>query len=114
MTIMKKKVLVYDTEMGYYNLLKEKIKEGFEFIAYAGQAGTKGFDAIAFFLHDKIEALDIARLYDNSKPFILAADNLKEGMKHDRNMYVINISLPLTDILNMLRDIFKDLGKTPV
>lgn len=111
---MKKKVLVYDNEVGYYKMLKEKIKEGFEFIAYAGQAGTKGFDAIAFFLQDKIEALDIARLCDNSIPFILAAHNSHAGIRHENNMYIINISLPVTDILDMLKQIFNELREPQV
>jgi hypothetical protein len=106
---MKKKVLVYDNEVGYYNLLVNSIKEGFEFTLYSGQGSGAGFDVIMFFLHDKIEALDIARLYDASKPFILAADNSHAGIRHDSNMYVLNLSLPQDDIMDMLNSIFNEL-----
>ncbi|SFQ77870.1 hypothetical protein [Flavobacterium akiainvivens] len=106
---MKKKVLVYDSEVGYYNLLKNNIKDGFEFDICNGCANSKGFDAVAFFMHDKIEALDIARLYSNDKPFILAADNGHAGIKQEENMYVINTSLPHDDILKMLKGIFNEL-----
>jgi hypothetical protein len=107
--IMNKTILVYDTEGVYFNLLKDRVKGGFEFVAYAGQQQSKGFDAIAFFLHDTIEALDISRLYDRSKPFILASYNSRSGITHENNMYVINMSLPVTEILNMLNAIFNEL-----
>jgi hypothetical protein len=114
MKVMRKKVLVYDNEVGYFNLLVKSLTDGFEFIFYTGQQVVDSFDIVAFFMHDNIEALDIARLYDAGKPFILAADNSHAGIKHENNMYVINTALPREDILKMLRKIFKELAQPAV
>ncbi|MES2487555.1 MAG: hypothetical protein V4581_16615 [Bacteroidota bacterium] len=106
---MKIKVLVYDSEIGYYLLLKNNILKGFEFVLYTKAEDSMGYDAVAFFLNNKIEAIDMLRLYDESKPFVLGANNGHSYVQHRDNAYIINIALPHNKIVACFKTLFNEL-----
>jgi hypothetical protein len=100
---------VHDNARAHYKLLIQKVHSAFEFELYAGSKNSNGFAAVIFFLNDKIEALNINNLYDPDKPFVLVAPNGHTGIKHDDNMYVINMLLPANNILKMLARLLAEL-----
>ena len=106
---MKIKVLVYDSEVGYYLLLKNNILKGFEFVLYNQADKNMSYDAVAFFLNNKIEAIDMLRLYDANKPFVLGANNGHDYVQHRDNAYIINTALPHNKIIACFKNLFKEL-----
>lgn len=106
---MKEKVLVYDNAKGHYRQLIQKMHSAFEFELYTGNKSSDGFAAVIFFLNDKIEVLHINSLYNANMPFVLVAPNGHMGIKHENNMYVINMLMPVKHILNMLTQLLAEL-----
>lgn len=85
---MNIKILVYDNQVGYFELLSSSFP-GYAFALYK-PGKNKRYDAIVFFLHDEIELLDMVRLYTGDIPFILASANTKAGSKNMKNLYTVD------------------------
>ena len=91
---MKKKVLVYDNQLGYYQLLNETLKSGsYDFQLFNnGKDYKDGYDAVVFFLHDEIELLDLAKLYNPQTPFVLGSSKRNDEIDGKTNMFTVDLS----------------------
>lgn len=104
---MKKKILVYDNQLGYYNLLKDNFKKGYTFSLFNEDYSVynKNEDAIVFFLDDDIELIDLIKLYRDDIPFIVGCSHADAHCLNGKeNIY--NVSLMQTK-----DKLIKQLGK---
>jgi hypothetical protein len=110
---MKKKVLVYDNQLGYYELLNDTVRSGYDFLLYDKSKGHKdGYDAVAFFLHDELELLDMVNLYVPEIPFVLGAT--KKGNSYLRGreaVFIVDISQTKDEIVENLQAIFNEISQ---
>jgi len=106
---MKMKVLVYDNELGYYQMLKDNIVTGFDFVLYRNGQTSKGFDVVVFFLNNQIEAIDMLKLYNEDIPFVLGIINGHNNIQHRDNAYIINIAQTYDEIEASMRNLFNEL-----
>lgn len=110
---MKKEVLVYDNQTGYYDMLKSKLKEGFDFILFKSDMArvVKEFDAVLFFLHEDLELIDLSRLYNAKIPLILGlSKTVFDANATMDNVYTFNLQQTKHGLLKSLRSIFKNLA----
>lgn len=91
---MKKRVLVYDNQKGYYDLLKDTLRAGYDFRLFNNGNDVKDeYDAVVFFLHDEIEFMDMVKLYNPEKPFVLGSSARRnEHLDKKVNMVTIDLS----------------------
>ena len=106
---MKKKVLVYDNQLGYYELLNETLKSGsYDFRLFNnGYDYTDGYDAVVFFLHDEIEFLDLVKLYNPKMPFVLGSSKKSNnGVIDNANMFTVDLNLTKDGIEQEFKEVF--------
>jgi len=106
---MKKKVLVYDNQMGYYQLLNETLKSGsYDFqLFHNGSHNKDGYDAVVFFLHDDIEFLDLAKLYNPQTPFVLGSfKKSNPGVDSKTNIFTVDLSQTKDGIEKKFKEVF--------
>ena len=112
---MKKKVLVYDNQLGYYELLKDAVSNSYDFLLFSKRLNHKEkYDAVAFFLHDDLELLDIANVYEPAVPFILGTSKRGNGYikSNDTNsVFTVDISQTKDEIVNNLQIIFSEISQ---
>ncbi|TRW25382.1 hypothetical protein FMM05_08755 [Flavobacterium zepuense] len=107
-------VLVYDNQLGYYNLLNEEIINTFSFTLYDENKYNESYkyDVVVFFLSDEIELIDLLRLYEKSTPFIFASDKLKGTLLPIReNCYWVDLNYTRDVLLKELEAILKNIAK---
>ena len=107
---MKKKVLVYDNQLGYYELLNETLNsESYDFQLFNNRKDyTNGYDAVVFFLHDEIEFLDLAKLYNPEMPFVLGSSKKSNnGLIDKANMFTVDLSLTKDGIEQEFKEVFE-------
>ncbi|MXN90984.1 hypothetical protein GR160_07060 [Flavobacterium sp. Sd200] len=109
---MKKKVLVYDNQLGYYEMLVRTIKKGYEFFLYKNKSDAdEEYDAIAFFLHDEIEHLDMVRVYRPELPFVFAIGNKQDAsLKTPDNVFIIDLDRTKGAIVKKFKDVFRQIS----
>jgi len=89
-------ILVYDNQLGYYDLLREELRTGYVFTLYPSYTDDSPakHDAVIFFLNDGIELIDLAKLYDEKLPFILASTKITgDGLLKRENLFNVNLNL---------------------
>lgn len=110
---MKKKVLVYDNQLGYYQLLNETLKSGsydFQLFDNTENDYKNRYDAVVFFLHDDIELLDMAKLYNPQTPFVLGmSKNSKDGTSAKENMFTVDLNQTRNGIEKKFIEVFDTL-----
>jgi len=107
---MKKKVLVYDNQLGYYDLVNDTVKNGYDFFLYKKEHEEQ-YDAVVFFLHDDLELLDMVKLYDPEIPFILGTSKKSTSyLKGKDTVFIIDISLTRDEIVQNLVSAFNKVG----
>lgn len=114
--IMKKKVLVYDNQLGYYDLLNDAVRNGFDFLLFDKNIYKEvRYDAVVFFLHDDIELLDMVKLYDPSVPFVLGTCK-KSGrcFKDKETVFTIDVSETKDEIVRNLQTAFTEISQMNV
>lgn len=100
---MKRKILVYDNQSAYFQLLSEIFIDRYEFIQItSGSVLSVDLDCfmVCFFVYDEIELLDFIKLYTKDVPFIVGISNndaAKNFMNHG-NIQFLNL-LKLRDEL---------------
>ena len=107
---MKKKVLVYDNQLGYYKMLVENLGKEISFILYDALLPEIKFDAVTFFMGDELEAHDIAVLSGMNLPFILATS--KNGFQNTpgtKDIFHIDLRKTKDVILEKIQEIFSAL-----
>ncbi len=118
---MKKKVLVYDNQLGYYKMLVENLGKEISFILYDSLLPEIRFDAVTFFMNDELEAHDMVVLHGMNLPFILATS--KSGIDvaaGTQNIFHIDLRKTRDVLLEKIKDVFSTLhignnkNKTPV
>ena len=75
---MEKKILVYDNQSAYFELLKEIFLNSYEFVLINSNSRLKvdlEYDMVLFFVYDEIELLDFIKLYIEEIPFVLGISN---------------------------------------
>lgn len=110
---MKKEVLVYDNQTGYYDMLKSKLKEGFEFILFTRgmKRMASEFDAVLFFLHEEMELMDLMTMYRNKVPLILGLSKSYDAAGDmGENVYPLNLQQTQKGIIESLKAIFNKLA----
>lgn len=110
---MKKKVLVYDNQLGYHSLLKDTVKQGYDFLLFDKKENhNEHYDAVVFFLHDDLELIDMVRLYDPEIPFILGTSKKNVDFLEDNGIvYTIDISRTKDKIEKKLQAVFKEITR---
>jgi hypothetical protein len=108
---MNIKVLVYDNELGYYQMLRESIKDGVDFILHSIKSNLKEYDAIVFFLSSAIEAIDLAKLHRDDMPFVLAANNGHNFVQYRDNTCIVNLAQTRDEIIYEFKILFSELLK---
>ncbi len=110
---MKKRVLVYDNQLGYYELMTQVVDYGYDFFLFNKKISIKdAYDAVVFFLHDDLELLDMVKLYDPQIPFILGTSKKTNAYLHEGEaVFILDISNTKDDIERNLQAIFNDIGQ---
>ena len=109
---MKKKILVYDNQLGYYNLLKDSFKKGYTFLLYGKEYNvySKNEDAIVFFLDDNIELLDLIKLYREDIPFIIGCSHTDAHCLNDKeNIYNVSLMQTKDSIIMQLSKLLENI-----
>jgi len=111
---MKKKILVYDNQLGYYDLLKRTIKNGFEFSLFdENYHFLNSEDIVIFFLYDELELLDLVKLYREDVPFIVGCSKTHQHcLSGKENIYTINLGQTKDEIIKSLYEIFNIIQQT--
>ena len=105
---MKKKVMVYDNQVGYYNLLNDTVKNGYEFLLFTnGNNYEDGYDAVVFFLHDEIELIDLVKLYRPETPFVLGSSKRSSYMASRGNVFTVDLGQTKDGIEKNLIEVFE-------
>jgi|GEM_PF-2041190 len=103
---MKKKVLVYDNQLGYYKMLVENLGKDVSFILYDTMMPEIKFDAVTFFMGDELEAHDMAKLANMSLPFILATSKKAvESAAETKGIYHIDLRRTKDVLLQMITEV---------
>ncbi|RZJ58623.1 MAG: hypothetical protein EOO45_26660 [Flavobacterium sp.] len=104
------KVLVYDNEGGYYDLLKNSVKgNGINFRKYNSDEIDDDCDAVVFFLNDKLEMMDFVRLCKDGSPIIFGApfyDDDKDIDASDEKIFYVNLRRHRKEISKNLKTLF--------
>lgn len=106
-----KEVLVYDSQLGYYEMLKSRLKEGFNFVLFT-RGMTKiaeEFDAVLFFLHEDIELIDLSRLYNAKVPIIIGLSKDVAEETTQGNIYTLNLQQTKKGLIKRVRMLLKKL-----
>jgi len=91
-----KKILVYDNQSAYFELLKTSFPENFQFILTGfddlENAGLE-YDMVLFFVYDEIELLDFGKCYTENVPFVLglSAKNMPDEPMNNSNIQYLNL-----------------------
>jgi len=110
---MKKRILVYDNQLGYYNLLKESFKKGYTFILFSNDYSVygKNEDAIIFFLDDDIELIDLIKLYRDDIPFIIGCSHADAHcLTGKENIYNVGLMQTKDKIIKQLGKILDNVS----
>lgn len=118
---IKKNVLVYDNQMGYYKMLVDSMSKDVSFVLYdALLLPNAPFDAITFFMNDELEAHDMALLRGMKLPFILATSRNGVAKPLDSpDIFHIDLRKTRDVLLDSIADVFNILqlcnkNKAPV
>lgn len=106
-----KEVLVYDSQLGYYEMLRSRLKEGFNFVLFT-RGMTKiaeEFDAVLFFLHEDIELIDLSALFHAKVPLIIGLSKNAENDARQENVYTLNLQQTKKSLINSVRLLLKKL-----
>lgn len=99
------KILVYDNQQAYYELLKANFNQEYDFVLF-GSGGFKEVDSeccmVLFFVNDEIELLDFARLYVEEIPFVLALSGKDKpiGFTMNGNIQYLNLDKLKNELLS--------------
>lgn len=105
-----KEVLVYDSQLGYYEMLRSRLKEGFNFVLFTrGMTKVADFDAILFFLHEDIELVDLSGLYHTKVPLIIGLSKKTDGETGQDNVYTLNLQQTKKGLINSVRQLLRKL-----
>lgn len=93
---MNKKILIYDNQSAYFELLKASSLDDFQFTLTGfddvENAGSE-YDMILFFVYDEIELLDFAKYYTEDVLFVLglSGKNMPAGSMVAGNIQYLNL-----------------------
>ena len=106
---MKKEVLVYDNQLGYYNLLKDTFKGDYKFSLFKEGQGEQPEkkDMVVFFLHDEIELIDVAKLYTEDVPFVVGCSKIRHCLQEMKNIYTVSLIQTKDEIIKSLLEVFE-------
>lgn len=111
---MNTKVLVYDSQEGYFELLKKSIRDC-NFILYKNSNTTMMQDVgmIIFFMSDRLELADYIKLYRRNIPIIFGLTNKAsfKGKDHEKkgNIYFMNLDMHKQSLLKYVNKIINKL-----
>ena len=103
---MNTNVLVYDSQDGYFELLKKTFRYC-NFTHYRGEETTlvQNFEMIIFFLNDRLELPDYVKLYRHNIPIIFGLASkatFRGGRERKGNVYFLNLDMPKNYILKFI------------
>jgi hypothetical protein len=105
---MKKTILVYDNQLGYYNLLKENFKHDYKLVLFNKdyKLYSVGEDATVFFLHDDIELIDLIKIYRPEVPLVIGCSQPgAHCLSGKKNIYDLSLMQTKDEILRQLGDL---------
>lgn len=110
--IMETRVLVYDSQQGYYNLVRDTLQSKFTFYNYTGKMGAvPDFDVLLFFLHEEIELIDYMKLLRQDLKTIFCYDATAGAVHKDYteegNVTYVNLHLHKNILIKCINDALK-------
>jgi len=104
------KILIYDSQFAYYELIKSNFSEKNEFILYNPENSElfdKEYDMLMFFLYDELELLSFMKLYKDSVPVLLGLSQMNKvnDSKLEGNIYYLHLDKLKNEIINDVQNI---------
>lgn len=98
------KILVYDNQLAYFELLKTYFTGGHQFVLINSntieRAGLE-YDMVLFFVYDEIELLDLAKIHSEEVPYVLglSGKNMPVGHIAQGNIQYLNVDKLKNELL---------------
>jgi len=105
---MKKTILVYDNQLGYFNLLKDNFKHDYKLVLFNEdyKLYNIGEDATVFFLYDDIEVIDLIKIYQPEVPLIIGCSYAgAHCLSGKKNIYDLSLMQTKDEIVRQLGDL---------
>jgi hypothetical protein len=102
------KILVYDNQSAYFELLKTSFSASFDFFLIHSdnvKDVDSEYDMVMFFMYDEIELLDFAKLYTDRVSFVLGLSNRNKPMNFvaDSNIQYLNLDVFKNELLEVVK-----------
>ena len=104
---MKRKILVYDNQSAYFQLLNEIFFDSHEFVLITSDSSLSvdsECDMVLFFVYDEIELLDFIKLYNKEIPFVLGISN-NDAAKN----FMIQGNIQFLNLLRLRDELVEDI-----
>lgn len=94
---MRTKILVYDNQLAYYELLRAAFLNNYNFIIAnlnKIESAINEVDMMFFFVYDEIELIDFVKIYREDIPVILglSGDKIRENLLTQGNIHYLNLN----------------------
>ena len=101
---MGAKILIYDNQSAYFELLKANFSNEYEFILFNSnnpESVDLECDMIFFFVYDEVELLDFVKLYREDIPVAIALSDIATSVnfKIQGNIHYLNLNKFKNEIL---------------
>jgi hypothetical protein len=90
------KILIYDNQFAYYELIKTSFPQGYEFHLFNAEENNSvdtEYDMLMFFLHDELEMLRFMKLYKQDIPVMLGLSSMNKvnDIMTEGNIYYLHL-----------------------
>jgi hypothetical protein len=103
------KILVYDNQQAYYELLRSGFSENAVFSLFNGlnfELADKEYNMIVFFIYDELELLDFIKLYQENIPIVLGL-----SLMNKYSNFIAQGNIHYLHLDKLKNEIIEDVGK---
>lgn len=113
---MSMNILVYDNQVGYYQLLRDTMAREMNVSRFSGSKSCRDYQVLVFFMTDEMELLDFMKLYKQNIPVIFASSGdvskSLDTLNKEGNIYYLNLSQHKENIEKHIKQLFSSLLET--
>ena len=110
------KILIYDNQLAYYELMKSNFQSGYEFSLYESESDKSidiEYDMLMFFLYDELELLGFMKLYREDIPVVLGLSGMNKinDRRVEGNIYYLHLDKFKEEIIEDVKMLLEKIGK---
>lgn len=104
------KILIYDSQFAYYELIKTSFSEKNEIFLFTqgeDESVDIEYDMLMFFLHDELELLSFMKLYKEDIPVLLGLSqmNIINDSRLEGNIYYLHLNKLKNEIIDDVQNV---------